>query len=210
MTTVKTDTARANAVNEGQVDMIRAEAHAKSRALEAEGETAKLIANARAKAQVARAEAEAEAEAARILAEGRAQARRLEAQAEAEAIVLKAEAEKRAQEMEAEGTECLGENALRLRMWEVQCRMAQEMYKNQRTFIDTHDMPSMAQMLNFQAMNAFTSGVNMPMVPEPEPETSSMDVPPVAPTARTSPLDNLRSTKKSLARVAVCDGEDRP
>lgn len=154
--------------------MIRAEASAKSRALEAEGETAKLVANARAHAKVARAEAEATAEAARILAEGRAHALRLEAQAEAEAIVLKAEAEKRAQEMEAQGTEALGENALRLRMWEVQCRMATEMYKNQRTFIDASEMPSMAQMLNFNAMQAFTNGINCPMVPEngmePEPE----------------------------------------
>merc|ERR1712054_297851 len=75
-----------------------------------------------------------------------------QAKAEAEAEMAKAEARKKAIEMEAEALSKLDENGLKVRMWEAQLGMVQAMYANQRTFVDTSSMPTMAQMLNMQAL----------------------------------------------------------
>ena len=37
-------------------------------------------------------------------------------------------------------------------MWEAQVEMARVMYAQQRTFVDTQSMPTMAQLLNMQAL----------------------------------------------------------
>jgi len=37
-------------------------------------------------------------------------------------------------------------------MWESQVEMAREMFKTQRTFVDTSSMPTMAELLNMQAL----------------------------------------------------------
>merc|ERR1711988_2037485 len=82
------------------------------------------------------------------------------AQAKAEA-----EARKKAIEMEAEALSKLDENGLKVRMWEAQLGMVQAMYANQRTFVDTSSMPSMAQMLNMQALSG------MGLLPMGQPQT---------------------------------------
>ena len=148
--TVQTDTARANAENAKVVNLIEADALAQKRVLEAKAETAKAVATAKANAEVTRAEAEAEADAARIVAEGNANALRIMSAAEAEAKVTMAQAERTATELEAEGAGKLGDNALRVRQWGVQAQMVKDMYQHQRTFIDTSQMPTMAQMLNMK------------------------------------------------------------
>eukprot|EP00854_Cymbomonas_tetramitiformis_P015795 gene15795-18727_t len=150
---VQTDTAQANAENAKAVNLIEAETLTQKRILEAEADTAKTVAKAKAGSEVKRMEAEAEAEAARVVAEGEAAALRIMSAAEAEARVTKAQAEKTATELEAQGSEALGSNALQVRQWDVQSRMVKDMYENQRTFVDSQQMPTMAEMLNFNTLN---------------------------------------------------------
>merc|ERR1712146_429146 len=124
-------------------------------------------------------QAKAEAEAVEIRAKGQANARRIQlemeyamnvakAKAEAEAELAKAEAKKKAIEMEAQALSQLDENAMKLRMWEAQVEMAKVMYANQRTFVDTSSMPTMAQMMNMQAltnMGLLSAGQMQPPAP---------------------------------------------
>ena len=152
VTTVKTATQRANAENAAKVELIKADANARAKALEAQGDTAQAIAQARAQAQIVRARAEAEAAAARIEAEGKSEALRIMSQAKADARVMEAEAEKKALKLEAEGMEVLGANAMRMRQWQTQQQIALHMFKNQRTFVDTRGMPSMAELLNMNLL----------------------------------------------------------
>ena len=167
--TVQTDTARANAENAKLVNLIEAETLAQKRTLEARADTAKVVAEAKANAEVVRATAEAEAEAAQIVAEGNAQSLRIMSAAEAEARVTKARAERTATELEAEGAEKLGENALKVRQWDVQGRMVKDMYEHQRTFVDTQQMPTMAQMLSMQVASSMGGvlGVGAAAAPAP-------------------------------------------
>lgn len=169
---VQTDTKRANAENEKEVNLIEADALSQKRTLEARADTAKTVADAEAQAKVVRSQAEAQADAARILAEANAQSLRIMSQAEAEARVTKAKAEKVAVELEAEGTALLGANALSMRQWEVQARMVQAMFEHQRTFVDTQQMPTMAQLLNMNALSqlgtaAFAAGATPPSMAAP-------------------------------------------
>merc|ERR1711967_88723 len=105
------------------------------------------------------------AQAMEIKAQGEANAQRIklqlefdmkvaQAKAEAEAEMAKAEAKKKAIELEAEALGKLDENGLKIRMWETQLGMVQAMYANQRTFVDTSSMPTMAEMLNMQALGS--------------------------------------------------------
>merc|ERR1711998_430602 len=119
----------------------------------------------------------AKAEAVEIRAQGEANARRIElemdyamsvAKAKAEAELARAEAKKKSIEMEAEALSKLDENAMKLRMWEAQVEMAKAMYTNQRTFVDTSTMPTMAQMMNMQAVtNMGLLGAGQMQAPAP-------------------------------------------
>merc|ERR1711939_794627 len=94
--------------------------------------------------------AKAEAQALEIRAQAEAQASKIRLQTEFD----RAEAKKKAIELEAEALAKLDENALKIRMWEAQVDMVTAMYAHQRTFVDTSQMPTMAQMLNMQAMSS--------------------------------------------------------
>lgn len=172
--TVQTDTARANAENAKVVNLIEAEALCQKRTLEARADTAKMVAESKANAEVLRATAEAEAESTQIVAEGKAASLRIMSAAEAEARVTQARAERTATELEAEGAEKLGENALKVRQWHVQARMVKDMYEHQRTFVDTQQMPTMAQMLSMQVASSIggvlgaASGSAAPAAPPAE------------------------------------------
>ena len=152
VTTVKTATARANAENQAKVELIKADADARAKALQAQGNTAQAIAQAEAQAKIIKAKAIAEAEAARIKAEGEAKALKIMAEARAAARVAEAEAEKKATQLEAKGAEVLGKNAMLMRQWRCQQEMAVAMFKNQRTFIDTQNMPQMAELLTLNQL----------------------------------------------------------
>merc|ERR1711998_435951 len=123
--------------------------------------------------------AKADAEAVEIRAQGEANARKIQlemeyamdvakAKAEAEAELARAEAKTKAIQMEAEALSRLDENAMKLRMWEAQVEMAKAMYANQRTFVDTSSMPTMAQMMNMQAVtNMGLLGAGQMQAPAP-------------------------------------------
>lgn len=159
VTTVKTATARANAENASKIGLIQADALARSKALEAQGDTSKAVVTAKAEAEITRANAAAAAEATRIAAEAEAKATLIMAKAKADARVLEAEAEKKAMELEAQAMECLGDNAMHKRQWQTQLEIAAAMFANQRTFVDTSAMPSMADMLNLNLMSGLTAAV---------------------------------------------------
>merc|ERR1712125_121504 len=111
------------------------------------------IERARAEAEAAEIRAQGEANAARIKLQMEFDMKVAQAKAEAEAETAMAEAKKKAIEMEAEALAKLDENGLKVRMWEAQVEMAKVMFANQHTFVDTGSMPSMAQLLNLQALN---------------------------------------------------------
>merc|ERR1712022_62930 len=126
--------------------------------------------------------AKADAEAVEIRAQGEANARKIQlemeyamdvakAKAEAEAELARAEAKTKAIQMEAEALSRLDENAMKLRMWEAQVEMAKAMYANQRTFVDTSSMPSMAELMNMQAvtnMGLLGMSQQAPSTPAPQ------------------------------------------
>lgn len=162
VTTVKTATQRANAENAAKVELIKAEANARAKALEAQGDTAQAIAQAQAQAQIIKSTAEATAHAAKIEAQGKAEALRIMSVANAEARVTEAEAEKTATRLEAEGMEALGKNAMCMRQWQTQIAISQSMFKNQRTFVDSSGMPTMAELLNLNMLNKMGLGPSGP------------------------------------------------
>merc|ERR1711998_369599 len=172
----------ANDLKQRAITSIQAETEARAAKFKAQAKQSSVLAEAEASAQsqvyAAKAEADAqevsnimsidrakaEAEAIEIRAKGEANAKRIQlemeyamsvarAKAEAEAELAKAEAKKKAIEMEAQALSQLDENAMKLRMWEAQVEMAKAMYANQRTFVDSSSMPTMAQMMNMQALN---------------------------------------------------------
>ena len=56
-------------------------------------------------------------------------------------------------------------------MWDAQVEMAKEMFKNQRTFVDTSTMPKMAELLSMNALVGMgmmpgASSAGHPAVPE--------------------------------------------
>jgi len=181
ITSIQVDTQRQNAKGKQATEILQAETEAQAAKFKAQAKQSSVLAEAEASAQsqvfAARAQADAqavandmavnqakaEAEAVQIKAKGEAEAQKIkrqmefdmrvaEAKAEAEAEIARAEAKKKAIEMEAQALCQLDENAMKLRMWEMQVQMATAMYAQQRTFVDTSTMPSMAQMLNMQAM----------------------------------------------------------
>merc|ERR1711959_417274 len=181
ITSIQVDPARQNAEAKQRTEILQAETEAKAAKWKAQAKQSSVLAEAEAQAQsqvyAAKAEsdaqevknaqkvaqARAEAEAVEIKARGEANARRIQlelendmrvaqAKAEAEAELARAEAKKKAIEMEAEALAKLDENGMKIRMWESQVAMATAMFAQQRTFVDTSTMPTMAQMLNLQAM----------------------------------------------------------
>merc|ERR1711998_202433 len=181
ITSIQVDTQRQNAEAKQATEILQAETEAQAAKFKAQAKQSSVLAEAEASAQsqvyAAKAEADAQevsnimsidrakadAQATEIRAQGEANAKRIQlemeyatsvarAKAEAEAELAKAEAKKKAIEMEAQALSQLDENAMKLRMWEAQVEMAKAMYAQQRTFVDTSTMPSMAQMLNMQAM----------------------------------------------------------
>lgn len=204
ITSIQVDTQRQNAEAKQANELMQAETEAKSAKFRAMAKQSQVLAEAEASAQCqvyeakAKADAQsvangmaverakADAEALQIKAQGEANAERLrkqvefdmrvaEAKAEAEAELLRAETKKKAIEMEAAALAQLDENAMKLRMWEMQVQMAQAMFANQRTFVDTSSMPTMAQFMNLQALNNMglmgmpTAGASQ-SVPTPAPE----------------------------------------
>jgi len=182
ITSIQVDTARQNAEAKQRTEILQAETEAKAAKWKAQAKQSSVLAEAEAQAQsqvyAAKAEsdaqevmngmviqrAKADAEAAEIRAQGEANAARIklqmefdmkvaQAKAEAEAATAMAEAKKKAIEMEAEALAKLDENGLKVRMWEAQVQMAKVMFAQQRTFVDTQSMPTMAQLLNMQALS---------------------------------------------------------
>ena len=180
---IKVDTNRQNSEAAQQTQVLQARAEAEAAKYNAQAKQSAVLAEAEAAAQVvvyeakARADsqkianemaiekAKADAEALAIKAKGEASAARIrfelecdmkvaQAKADAQSEISKAEARKAAIEMEASALSKLDENALKIRMWAAQVEIAKEMYANQRTFVDTSNMPTMAQMLNLQALSA--------------------------------------------------------
>merc|ERR1711998_17339 len=197
ITSIQVDTQRQNAEAQQAMEILQAETEARAAKFKAQAKQSSVLAEAEASAQsqvyAAKAEADAQAvtnamaidrakadaEAVEIRAQGEANARRIElemdyamsvakAKAEAEAELARAEAKKKSIEMEAEALSRLGENAMKLRMWEAQVEMAKAMYANQRTFVDTSSMPSMAELLNLQAINSMGLMGGMPRIPGPQ------------------------------------------
>merc|ERR1712093_831060 len=181
ITSIQVDTQRQNAEAKQATEILQAETEARAAKFKAQAKQSSVLAEAEASAQsqvyAAKAQADAqevknaqkvaqaraEAEAVEIKAKGEANARRIQlelendmrvaqAKAEAEAELARAEAKKKAIEMEAEALAKLDENGMKIRMWESQVAMATAMFAQQRTFVDTSTMPTMAQMLNLQAM----------------------------------------------------------
>jgi len=181
ITSIQVDTQRQNAEAKQATEILQAETEARAAKFKAQAKQSSVLAEAEASAQsqvyAAKAQADAqevknaqkvaqaraEAEAVEIRARGEANARRIQlelendmrvaqAKAEAEAELARAEAKKKAIEMEAEALAKLDENGMKIRMWESQVAMATAMFAQQRTFVDTSTMPTMAQMLNLQAM----------------------------------------------------------
>merc|ERR1711977_101608 len=170
LVTIQTENAQKNAEAKRRVDLMNAEKEVEQLKFQAEAQAkAKIaIAEADAQAQAKRNEmaieqARAEAEVTRIRAEAQAEAERImremeleisvkKAKAEADALLLVAEATQKKIEAEAEAMKLLDENALKVRMWDAQVEMAKEMFKNQRTFVDTSSMPNMAELLNMSAL----------------------------------------------------------
>merc|ERR1711998_38618 len=182
ITSIQVDTQRQNAEAKQRTEILQAETEAQAAKWKAQAKQSSVLAEAEAQAQLqvyaAKAEsdaqavtnamaidrAKADAEAVEIRAQGEANARRIElemdyamsvakAKAEAEAELARAEAKKKSIEMEAQALSQLDENAMKLRLWEAQVEMAKAMYANQRTFVDSSSMPTMAQMMNMQALN---------------------------------------------------------
>jgi len=182
ITSIQVDTQRQNAEAAQATELLQAETDARAAKFKAQAKQSTVLAEAEASAQsqvyAAKAQAEAqnvinamaierataEAEAIAIRAKGEANAKRIQlemeyamdiarAKAEAEAELSKAEAKKKSIEMEALALAQLDENAMKLRMWDSQVEVARAMFLNQRTFVDSSTMPSMAQMMNFQAMS---------------------------------------------------------
>merc|ERR1711907_603825 len=168
LVTIQTENAQKNAEAKRRVDLMNAEKEVDQLKFQAEGKQVQAIAEAeaQAKAKIAVAEADAEAqqkrnlmaieqakaeaEATRIRAEAKADADRIMLEMELEMSVKRAKAEADALLLvaEANAMKLLDENALKVRMWEAQVEMAKEMFKNQRTFVDTSSMPNVAELLN--------------------------------------------------------------
>jgi len=182
ITSIQVDTQRQNAEAAQATEILQAETEAKAAKWRAQAKQSSVLAEAEAAAQTrvyaAKGESEAQevnnqtaiqraradAEAATIRAQGEADAARIklqmefdmkvaQAKADADVQLQIAEAKAKAIEMEGAALAQLDENALKIRMWEAQVEMARVMYANQRTFVDTGSMPSMAQLLNLQALN---------------------------------------------------------
>jgi len=165
ITSIQVDTQRQNAEAKQATEILQAETEARAAKFKAQAKQSSVLAEAEASAQsqVYAAKAQADAQEVKIKAKGEANARRIQlelendmrvaqAKAEAEAELARAEAKKKAIEMEAEALAKLDENGMKIRMWESQVAMATAMFAQQRTFVDTSTMPTMAQMLNLQAM----------------------------------------------------------
>merc|ERR1712159_120184 len=150
LVTIQTENAQKNAEAKRRVDLMNAEKEVDQLKFQAEGKQVQAIAEAeaQAKAKIAVAEADAEAQQKRNLMAIE------QAKAEAEATRIRAE---------AKAMKRLDENALKVRMWEAQVEMAKEMFKNQRTFVDTSSMPNVAELLNLSAVT------NMGLLPSVTP-----------------------------------------
>jgi len=200
ITSIQVDTQRQNAEAQQRTEISQAETNAQAAKWKAQAKQSSVLAEAEAQAQsqvyaakagsdaqqvtnaMAIERAKAEAEAMEIKAKGEANAARIrlqmefdmkvaEAKAEAEAATARAEAKKKAIEMEAEALSKLDENGMKIRMWEAQVEMVRAMYANQRTFVDTSSMPTMAQMFNMQAMGGMgllpgISAIDQPQQPQ--------------------------------------------
>merc|ERR1712086_261623 len=168
LVTIQTENAQKNAEAKRRVDLLNAEKEVDQLRFAAQGKQVQAVAEAeaQAKAKIAIAEADAEAQSRRnqmeidrATAEAEAMMMEMEmeisvkrAKAEADALLLLAQANQKKIEAEAEAMKLLDENALKVRMWDAQVEMAKEMFKNQRTFVDTSSMPNMAEMLNLSAL----------------------------------------------------------
>ena len=181
LVTIQTENAQKNAEAKRRVDLMNAEKEVDQLRFAAQGKQVQAVAEAeaQAKAKIAIAEADAEAQSRRnkmeidrataeaeammIRAKAEADAKAImmememeisvkRAKAEADALLLLAQANQKKIEAEAEAMKLLDENALKVRMWDAQVEMAKEMFKNQRTFVDTSSMPNMAEMLNLSAL----------------------------------------------------------
>merc|ERR1711907_266167 len=158
LVTIQTENAQKNAEAKRRVDLMNAEKEVDQLKFQAEGKQVQAIAEAeaQAKAKIAVAEADAEAQQKRNLmaieqakAEAEATRIRAEAKADADRIML---------EMELE---------MSVKRAKAQVEMAKEMFKNQRTFVDTSSMPNVAELLNLSAVT--NMGLLPSVTPPPNP-----------------------------------------